>query len=40
MNYIVGETQYKLCRRWFKNNRTTKLGKLSYAISSLDLILA
>ena len=39
MNYIIGETQYKLCRRRFKNNKMTKLGKLSYAISSLDLIL-
>lgn len=40
MNYIIGETQYKLCRRGFKNNKVTKLRKTSHAISSLDLILA
>lgn len=40
MNYIIGETQYKLCRRGFKNNKVTKLRKTSHAVSSLDLILA
>lgn len=40
MNYIIGETLYKLCRRGFKNNKATKLRKISHTISSLDLILA
>lgn len=40
MNYIIGEAQYKLCRRGFKNNKATKLRKTSHTISSLDLILA